>query len=320
MQNRKLKAGFAASIAPAIGLAVLVIIYVVVGIVRDCNIPYGFKTILDQSIVVALVATGAVFIYSLGAFDISLGAATGVTAILGAMAYLASGNLWMMVLTCIAVAIAIGLLNSVLASVFNLPVFVTTIAMLSVLNALKLFLIGVNGTGDYVKIKPKVVAHLNQIDVKLMILIGFVLLCLALFHLTGIGRRDKFIGGNPLCAKLTGISLKKYTIISFIVSGMGMGLGAFVSIIYAPTLSQNTGASLGMDVIMAIVFGGMPLSGGAKSKILAAVLGAFAMSFLNQIMAFLNYSIGAGQAIKAIVFLLIVWIASHNYRGRLLPR
>jgi ribose transport system permease protein len=139
--------------ASILGLLTLIVAYYIVGAIRDANVAYGLKAIVNQSVVVALVATGAVFIYTLGSFDISLGAATGVSALLGAMAYNATGSLVLMFLVCVGVAVALGFINSSLASIFNLPIFVTTVAMMSVLSAFMLILIGWNGAGDTIKVK-----------------------------------------------------------------------------------------------------------------------------------------------------------------------
>ena len=99
--------------ASILGLLVLIAAYYIVGAVRDANVAYGLKAVINQSVVVALVATGAVFIYTLGSFDISLGAATGVSALLGAMAYNATGSLIIMFLVCLGVAVAIGFIIGV---------------------------------------------------------------------------------------------------------------------------------------------------------------------------------------------------------------
>ncbi|MDE7284545.1 MAG: inner-membrane translocator [Lachnospiraceae bacterium] len=287
---------------------------------RDINISYGLKSIINQSVVVAVVATGAIFIYTLGSFDISLGASTAVSALIGGMVYIKTENLFLMTLVCIGVAVLVGLFNSVLASVFNLPVFVTTIAMLSVLNALVLVLISINGTGSEIAVPAAAVKALNNTTFKIIILLIFVLLCIFVFSFTKIGRMQKFLGGNPVCAKLSGISDKKMAIIAFVMSGIGVGLGAFLSIIYAPTLTRNTASSVGMDVIIAIVFGGMPVSGGARSKIYAAVIGAFSMTLLGQIMVMFNLNSGIGQMVKAAIFILVVFLATSDQRGNMLPR
>ncbi|MCR5054829.1 MAG: inner-membrane translocator [Lachnospiraceae bacterium] len=306
--------------APVLGLLVLVIGYFVVGTINGINVTYGLKAVVNQSVVVAVVATGAVFIYTMGSFDISLGASTAVSALVAGMVYLRTENLILTFITSICVAVLVALLNSVLAGVFNLPVFVTTIAMLSVLNALILLLININGTGSEVKVPSDAVKSLDTLGFKILILTLYFAICVFLFDYTPIGRRQKFLGGNPLCAKLTGISINKYSIIAFVICGLGVGLGAFLSIVYAPTLTRSTASSVGMDVIIAIVFGGMPVSGGAKSRIYAAVIGAFSMSFLSQIMVMFNLNSGVGQMVKAAIFLLVVFIAAGERKTRTLPR
>ena len=306
--------------ASVLGLLVLIAAYYILGSIKEANVSYGIKNIVNQSVVVALVATGAVFIYTLGSFDISLGAATGVSALLGAMAYNSTKSLLVMFLVCVGVAVAIGFINSSLASIFNLPIFVTTVAMMSVLSAFMLILIGWNGTGDTIKVKPKAVRPLDTIPVKVAILVAYIALCWFVFTLLPTGREAKFIGGNPVCAKLSGINEKKLAIIASLISAVGIGLGAFLTIVYAPTLNKDAASSIGMDVIIAIVFGGMPVSGGPRSRILSAVVGAFSMGFLSQIMTMLNLGSGYGQIIKAAIFLLVVFIALGSQRGKLLTR
>ena len=114
------------NLTPLFGLLALFIAFLVLGTAQDINISYGLKSIINQSVVVAVVATGAIFIYTLGSFDISLGASVAVSALIGGMVYNKTESIFVMTVACIGVAVLIGLFNSVLASVFNLPVFVTT--------------------------------------------------------------------------------------------------------------------------------------------------------------------------------------------------
>ncbi len=306
--------------APLGGLILLFGIFMALAVIKDINIPYSFKNIVNQSVVVVVAATGAVFIYTLGSFDISLGASLCVSALIGAMAYNATKSLPVMLLTCVGVAVLISLTSSVLASVFNLPVFVTTIAMLSLLSALALVLIGANGTGDVIQVPAAAVRGINNVWFKLIILAVYLGMCVFLFDFMKLGRREKFQGGNPVCAKLTGLNGKRLAIAAFAIAGVGVGLGAFLTITYAPTLSRNTASSVGMDIIISIVFGGMPVSGGARSKIYAAVIGALSMTMLNQIMLALSLDSGVGQIVKAIIFLLVVSISMSNSKGNILPR
>ncbi len=306
--------------APVAGLVILLGIFLAIAAAKNVNIPYSFKNIVNQSIITMIVATGAIYIYTLGAFDISLGASMCVSALVGAMAYNATQSVVVMLLVCVGCAVLISLTSSVLASVFNLPVFVTTIAMLSLLNALSLVLIRVNGTGDVIQVPAMAVMKLNTVWFKLLVMAAFTALCVLTFNYMKLGRQQKFTGGNPLCAKLSGLNAKKLSIIGFMMAGLGVGLGAFLTITYAPTLSRNTASSVGMDVIISIVFGGMPISGGARSKIHAAIVGALSMTLLSQIMLMLNLDSGISQMIKAVIFLAVVYVSMFSSRKTILPR
>ena len=127
-----------------------------------------------------------------------------------------------------------------------------------------------------------------------------------IFNKTKTGRRQKFIGGNPVCAALTGIEYNKYTIIAFVMSGIGVGLGAFLTLIYTPSVTTSTASGIGMNIFIAIVFGGMPISGGARSRIHAALVGGFSFILLNDILELLidgSAAYGITQIISAVFFL-----------------
>ncbi len=311
---------YAIKATPLFGLIALLTIFLILGIINGINLEYAIGVIINQSIVLAIVATGAIFIYTLGSFDISLGSAVCVSALVGGITYGYTESVFLMLLACVVVAIFIALTNSALASIFNLPVFVTTIAMLSILNAVALLLIKFNNTGAQVVVPFEAVEGLDNLIFKLTVLISFTAVAAFIFKYTKIGKMQKFIGGNLVCSKLSGVSHKKMAIIAFVMSGIGVGLGAFLTIVYAPTITRTTGASIGMEVIIAIVFGGMPISGGARSKISAALIGAFSMTLLNQVMSLLNVGFGAGQIVRAIIFLVVVFLATSNQKQEVLTR
>ncbi|MBQ9154417.1 MAG: hypothetical protein IJ130_11455 [Solobacterium sp.] len=319
-KNRSASYAKLLNLAPVMGMILLAGVFLALASARHINIPYSMKNIVNQSIITMTVATGAIYIYTLGAFDISLGASMCVSALLGAMAYNATESLAVMFLVCVGCAVLISLTSSLLASVFNLPVFVTTIAMLSLLNALAMVLIRANGTGDVVQVPAAAVRGLNTVWFKLLVFGVFMAVCILTYNFMKLGRQEKFTGGNPVCAGLTGLNAGKLSIIGFMMAGLGVGLGAFLTITYAPTLSRNTASSVGMDVIISIVFGGMPVSGGARSRIHAAVVGTVSMSILSQIMLMMNLDSGISQMIKAAIFLAVVYVSMLNSKKQILPR
>lgn len=320
------------TLLPIAALVLLFVVYIAIILGNDYNLERNLETIVNQAIVLVLVATGAIFIFTLGSFDISLGVSTLFSATLGIIVYNATGSLFALFITCIAVAVACSLLNSILSSVFHLPMFVMTVAMLSVLTSVSSTIITTQstsaGANPSISVSDTALRTLlDSVDTvwfKILILAIFAAVCIFVFNFTKVGRRQKFLGGNPVCARMTGISLSIYGIIAFIMAGIGVGLGAAVNVTYTMSVSTGTASDIGMSVFIAIVFGGMPISGGARSKIYAAIVGGFSYIILNNILNLLLSSVdgryGYVQIISAVLFLAIVYVASINYRVKNLPR
>ena len=312
------------SVLPAVALAVLFAVFCSLVNHMGYRLDIYMKKILNESVVLAVIATGAIFIYSLGSFDISLGASTLFSATLGVMTYRYTESFPLMILVIFGTAIGCSLLSSVLASVFHIPVFVTTVAMMSVLTSVASQIISVNGGAmGGISIPGSLVKPLDNVTFKLIMLIAYAALCIFVFNFTKIGRRLKFLGGNPVCAKLSGIDMNAYAIVAFVMAGIGVGLGAFLTLVYTPSVTATTAGGIGMNVIVAIVFGGMPISGGPRSRIYAALMGGFSYILLNNILKLLisgNAGYGISQIISAVFFLMVVFITGFNYRTKLLAR
>ena len=312
------------SLLPAAALLILFGVLCLSVNAKGYRLDLYLRIVFNEGVVLAVVATGAIFIYSLGSFDISLGASTLFSATVGVLVYNSTQSLPLMILAILGVAVGCSLLSSVLASVFHIPVFVTTVAMMSVLSAVAAQIITSKGGAlGGIGIPAAVVAGLDNVPFKLIMLALFFLLCLFMFNFTKLGRRLKFLGSNPVCAKLTGIRVNRYAILAFVMAGLGVGLGAFLTLVYTPSVTPSTAGSIGMNILVAIVFGGMPISGGSRSRIYAALVGGFSYILLNNILKILIDS-GAGygisQMVSAVFFLAVVYFTSMNYRGKLLPR
>ena len=313
---------------PLFALLLLFALFCAVVLANNYKLDLYVTNIINRGTVLAIVATGAIFIYTLGSFDISLGAATLLSATLGVLTYNSTNNTALTLAVIFAVGIGCSLLSSVLASVFRIPVFVTTVAMMSVLSALATQIINVNGNGEAITIPKTVFGSLNQPWIKVVFILLWLAICLFIFDFTKTGRRQKFLGANPFCAKLTGISLNKYAIIAFVLAGCSVGIGALMTLSYTPNVTTGTASSIGMDILVAIVFGGMPISGGPRSKIYSAVVGGFSYVLLNTTLSIILRSAGvAGQGsdgisqiISAVFFLAVVFVAGFNHRSKNLPR
>lgn len=308
-----------ASVPPAACLA-LGIAYVICALSAGYNLRIGLQVVISNATLVALLSTGATFIFASGSFDLSLGSNMLVSALVGGLVGRATGSLWLIPIVCLASAVSLSVLNSVLASFFNLPVFIMTIVMMNVYSSVATLMITTFGTNAAVSVPMNLVSPFNTTLFRILLLAVFEAVCCFIFYLTKVGRRQKFLGGNPRCAYLSGISAKGLTIASFALAGIGIGLASFSMIVETPTLSASSGASVGMNMLIALVFGGMSMSGGPGSKMYAALLGSFSMAFLDSLMNIYVTGSWYLQIVKGVAFVGVVYLFSLAHRPRLLER
>ena len=301
--------------APLAGLLLISLLFFVLTEGRIFD-PINLKSLTNQVLVTALVGLGAVFVFSAGAFDMSLSGSVGLTAIIGAKVAMATGSLWAMLLACLLVSLALGTLKGLLAAYLDVPFFIVTIVIGALLGALGLLIMGTETVLTITNLPP--IDDLTAINIGT--LGGFFLLALLLFNYTEIGKSCRLIGGNAVAARQSGVAIERTKILAFLVSALSVALAAFIILLRTRTASPTTGSTIGIDVIVALVLGGMALSGGPRSKISAAVIGAATITVLNSGLVIVGVGPGSIQIVRGVIFLVVVLIASLNYRTGLLPR
>ena len=276
--------------------------------------------VINNSIFVAVVATGAVFIYSQGGFDMSLGNASLMCATIAALTYNSTQNLALSLILAVVVGAGLGILNAILATMLNLPVMVMTLTMMNIIAAVHEAILDEHG--GLITVQPGMKSEAWYFAIFLAV---FFVICWFIFNYTKVGRRNKFIGSNKVAAKFNGINLMRAGIISFAISGVGLGICGFL---FASSMSGSMyGAStvlgqVGLNVVIAIVFGGMTTSGGPKSKVSCAVIGAFFSVFLDEFFAAIStpaFQVGDySYMVKGAIFIIISLANMWDTRTKML--
>ena len=299
-------------------LAMLIVAIAVFFIAKSIT-NYGgdLTNVINNGVFVAVVATGAVYIYSNGSFDMSLGPASLMCATVAGIVWNTTGNLVLALIISLCLGAILGVVNAVLANVLGLPVMVMTLTMLNILNSIHAVILQTQG--NELKIKEGMPA---ETIVYATYLVVFFLLCWSIFNYTKLGRRNKMIGSNATAAKFSGVSIMKAGIISFGISGLGLGIAGFLFTSDKSGSSFSTGTildTIGLNVVIAIVFGGMTTSGGPRSRISCAIIGAFFCIFLDEIFRALGIADYRFLA-KGIVFLVVSFFNMYSTRPKMLAR
>lgn len=109
----------------------LVLVVAVFGIVTKGAIlsAQNLQSMLNQMMLTALVSLGSVFVFGCGCFDMSMGGTVCMAAVLGGYAGIATGNIFIMALTCLAVTLVLNVLKGIFATYVEVPLFIVTIVL-----------------------------------------------------------------------------------------------------------------------------------------------------------------------------------------------
>ncbi|WP_215780072.1 sugar ABC transporter permease [Mesomycoplasma hyorhinis] len=129
---------------------------------------------------------------------------------------------------------------------------------------------------------------------------------------TAFGRSVYAIGGNRKAAKLSGVNVKRTTMIIFVIIG---ALAGFSSIIYTATFSSATssrGDDLALDVISVVFTGGASVYGGIGT-VSGTILGTSIIGVINQGLLVLNVESSQKNIIKGLILVSVVgWDVLSN--------
>jgi ribose transport system permease protein len=245
--------------------------------------------IANQIAVIAIIAIGMTMVIITGGIDLSVGSLMALSAVLAALMIrdLAGGPLATtagMVMSCLAalaVCGLIGLLTGTLVTVFAMPPFIATLAMMLIARGLAEIL----ARGQSIYELPDRFVWLGR-GAELWGLPNAVVLMAVLFlvaHLLmkrmTLGRYIYAVGGNPEAARLSGVPVRRVLILVYVLSGALAGLGGVVMASQLKSGSPTYGQMYELYVIAAVVVGGTSLSGG-EGDIFGTLIGAFIMAVI----------------------------------------
>lgn len=302
------------------GLIVCLIIFTVIPPLRGESLwtVEKLSTLMSNVIVTALLSVGAVFVYSLGSMDISIGVQIRIYATLMVVLGNMTGSLWPGILVSLVIALVIGVINGGAGQVLHIFPIIPSLVFMMVLQGVSSIV--------YTKLRTRNIV-LTSIDYSLfknpvfmaVVLIIEILVISYLFYFTKYGKAARAIGANEKAAEQSGINLLKYKIVCYLIMGVCIVIAAVFQMGYTGAASDSTGMGFEMNVMVALILGGMPLSGGMKSKVSCAVIGAFTYSLLAVGLPLIGIAPNMVFLIKAIIFITVVLITCRKKDG-VLPR
>lgn len=130
---------------------------------------------------------------------------------------------------------------------------------------------------------------------------------------TTFGRHIYAIGGNMEAARLSGIPIKRKTMLIFVLNGLLASIAAIVLTSRLASATITAGNMAEMDAIAACVIGGTSLMGGAGT-VIGAIIGALVMTTLDNGMSLMGLESFWQYVVKGSILVVAVWLDISNRR------
>jgi rhamnose transport system permease protein len=260
----------------AIGLAVAIVFFAVRA--QNFLTVGNWQDIAQNVAVVVVVAVGETMVILTRNIDLSVGSIVGLSAYLTAATFVHHHGLPLVVVALIAVAIGLGLgiINGLLVAVARIPAIIATLATLGIYRGIDVHITGGKNITAYQLPNSFLNLASSQplgVPTLAWIAAGVAIVGAAALRWMAWGRDLYAIGSNPEAARFAGIPAIRRVITAFAISGALAGLGGFMFAAQFPTVDAVAAKNFELDVITAVVIGGVNVFGGSGS-ILGVVIGA----------------------------------------------
>jgi simple sugar transport system permease protein len=219
----------------------------------------------------------------------------------------------------LALGTFIGFLNGLIVVRTNLPSFVVTLATNFAVFGLMLGLCKLITGTVAVSIKPDKLSKtilgtylFEQFETAIIIWIVVAGIVSWILYKSPWGNWIYAIGGDSTSARLTGIPVDKVRISLFTASGFAASLVGVMQTILYESAQVNAGQSFVFNSIIAVVVGGVLLTGGYGSTV-GVILGAMTFAIVNQGIYYTGWESDWASLILG-VLLLIAVLTNNTFR------
>ena len=286
---------------PALIFVVMLIITAANGIDYYVSANMVRQVVTDASLT-TIIALAIYLQFKNGRFDFSGGATMILSAIIaGNITLQAGGNPILFLVLCVVFGVVLSMITATAYIVSKVPVIICTIAVTLIYESMTYVLFDAEGLSIISRTDMVMFAKVPFIFIPLLIALG---LFVFFTYFTSEGRRAKLLSGNQKVAVNIGIKENKNVLITYIVCGVILGLGALVygsQQIIKPQSNLSTSSILFSYIVP--VFIGMFI-GTASIDAVGVVVAALGMEFLNYGLDCLGVGAGGYQQIIFGMFML----------------
>jgi len=284
--------------------------------------PYFLRTsnlliIINGLALNMIIAVGLTISLIGGNTDFSVGSMMGCCGFITGKVLEAGGNIGVAILAGFATGIVLGLINGILVVKLKVLPIVVTMGTWMAYKGLGLTIVG-NASLSNLPAAFKVIAQdwkFLGLPFNICVMIVVMIVGILLLKYSNFFHEAFYIGGNKESARLAGINVDRFTIISYSITGLLCALSGILMLSRLGSAPSTMVQGVEFNIISALLIGGVSFNGG-EGSIMGAFLGILLMGIISNALALFGINANMQLVIVGSILVFSVWMDEVNRRRK----
>lgn len=277
-------------------ILVMLVMYLAFGLLTGGKF-FGTSRIMDTMNYVyflGFLSLGVTFVIATGGIDFSIGPVMFCCALVSGYSFLTHGlPMAAALLLSVAIGLLFGIFNGYLVAYWKIPPFIVSMASMNISKGIAAVFTKTQSVSwpqssdangwyrNFVKI--------GNVPTGLIIFLVAAIICGIILNKTKAGRYILCLGSNKEAVRLSGVDVKKWEMLAYVICGVLVGIAAVFYVGAYTTVQPGYGDQYNNEAIAGCVMGGTSMAGGLAS-IGGTVIGVLIISLLQQGILALGFS------------------------------
>lgn len=292
---------------------VMLVMYLSFGLLTGGKF-FGMSRIMDTMNYVyflGFLSLGVTFVIATGGIDFSIGPVMFCCALVSGYSFLTHGiPMAAALILSVVIGLLFGIFNGYLVAYWKIPPFIVSMASMNIAKGIAAVFTKTQSVSwpqssdangwyrNFIKA--------GNVPTGLIIFLAAAIICGVVLNKTKAGRYILCLGSNKEAVRLSGVDVKKWEMLAYVICGILVGIAAIFYVGAYTTVQPGYGDQYNNEAIAGCVMGGTSMAGGLAS-IGGTVIGVLIISLLQQGILALGFSKDYQFIITGIIVIAAVY-------------
>lgn len=291
---------------------VLILMYVLFSLLSEnfAGLP-RILSALNYAYFLGFLSLGVTFVIATGGIDFSIGPVMFCSALVAGYCLTSYGvPVALSLVISILVGALFGIFNGYLVAYWSVPPFIVSMASMNIAKGVASVFTktqsvswpqGASEQGWF-----RNLVKVGNFPVGLVIFLTFAVICSVILNKTRAGRYILSLGSNKEAVRLSGVNIKKWEMLAYVICGILVGIAAIFFVAAYTTVQPGYGDTYNNEAIAGCVMGGTSMAGGLAS-VGGTVIGVFIIALLQEGILALHFTKDYQLIITGIIVIVAVY-------------